>query len=188
MPVIVSRYVLINSLKGSVCLNGYKKRGQIRIGFSSVPVFDRAKSRSVWNIGGGTVVFNGHAFLGQGTKIGSGGNLTFGENFQITAETTVICEEEITFGNNVLCSWQCQIMDTDFHQVIEDGVEKPVTAPVHIGNSVWIGSRVIINKGTTIPDNTVIASGSVISKTFEETNTLIAGVPAAVVKHNINWK
>jgi len=188
IPVIVSKYVLINGLKGNVKVIGDQRKGQIRIGFSSVPVFDKVKSRSVWNVGGGTVIFHGRAFLGQGTRIGSGGILTFGENFQVTAETTIICEERITFGKNVLCSWQCQIMDTDYHTVIDDGVDKLVTAPVEIGNHVWIGSRVMINKGAKIPDNTVIASGSVVTKAYPDSNTLLAGVPATVIKHNINWR
>ena len=128
------------------------------------------------------------AVLGQGTRIGTGGILTFGENFQVTAETTIICDEKITFGRDVLCSWQCQIMDTDFHHIIADEDVRPVTAPVVIGDHVWIGSRVIINKGTEIPDNSVIAAGSVVAGKFVEPNILLAGVPAAVKKRNINWK
>ena len=188
LPVIVSRHVLINSLKGEIFLEGAGDRARVRIGFSSVPVFDRIKSRAVWNVGGGRVVFRGKAFLGQGTRIGSGGELIFGENFQVTAETTIICEDKIVFGRDVLCSWQCQIMDTDYHQVITGGEGKPVTAPVIVGDHVWIGSRVIINKGSVIPGNTVIAAGAVVTRTFSEANTLLAGIPAAVMRRNIDWK
>jgi acetyltransferase-like isoleucine patch superfamily enzyme len=188
LPVIVSRHVLINNLKGEVRFGGKVKPGGIRIGFQSVPVFDRFKSRTVWNIGGGTVIFKGGAFIGQGTKVGSGGILTFGENFQVTAETTIICDDSITFGKDVLCSWQCQIMDTDFHHIIADEDVRPVTSPVTIGDHVWIGSRVIVNKGTDIPDNSVIAAGSVVTTKFTEPNTLLAGVPAVVKRKNINWK
>jgi acetyltransferase-like isoleucine patch superfamily enzyme len=188
MPVILSRNVLINNLKGEVRIDGEIKPGCILIGFHSVPVFDRFRSRMVWNIGGGAVIFKGRALIGQGTRIGSGGILTFGENFQVTAETTIICDEGITFGRDVLCSWQCQIMDTDFHQIIDNGEIKSNTSPINIGDHVWIGSRVIINKGTEIPANSVIASGSVVAGKFTEPDTLLAGVPATVKKKNINWK
>jgi len=188
LPVLVSRQVLINSLKGRVILEGPVKKASIRIGFRSVPVFDRFKSRTVWNVGAGVIIFKGKAVFGQGCRIGSGGKMTFGQNFQVTAETTIICEDEITFGHDVLCSWQCQIMDTDYHHIITDGEARSITAPVNIGDHVWIGSRVIINKGTELANNTVIAAGSVITGKFKEAGTLLAGVPASVKKNNINWR
>lgn len=188
LPVLISRHVLINSLKGRLIIRGPLRTGLVLIGFGSVPVFDRYKSRSVWNVGGGTVIFEGRAKLGHGCRIGSGGVLTIGKNFQVTAETTIICEEKITFGNDVLCSWQCQIMDTDFHQIIEEGKEPKKSSPVTIGNHVWIGSRVIINKGAEIADNSVVAAGSVVAGRFSESNVLLAGMPAAIRKTNIDWR
>lgn len=188
LPVLISRHVLINSLKGRLIIRGPLRTGLVLIGFGSVPVFDRYKSRSVWNVGGGTVIFEGRAKLGHGCRIGSGGVLTMGKNFQVTAETTIICEEKITFGNDVLCSWQCQIMDTDFHQIIEEGKEPKKSSPVTIGNHVWIGSRVIINKGAEIADNSVVAAGSVVAGRFSESNVLLAGMPAAIRKTNIDWR
>ena len=188
LPVIVSRHVLINNLRGQVRLDSKVQPGRIRIGFRSVPVFDRFRSRTVLNVGGGTIIFKGRAVIGQGSRIGSGGILTFGENFQVTAETTIICDDSITFGKNVLCSWQCQIMDTDFHQVITDGEARKITSAISIGDHVWIGSRVIISKGSEIADNSVVAAGSVVAGKFSEPNTLLAGVPAAVKKTNINWR
>jgi acetyltransferase-like isoleucine patch superfamily enzyme len=188
LPVIVSRHVLVNSLKGNVLLQGEVRRGSVKIGFKGVPVFDWYKSRTVWNVGGGTIIFKGRAKIGQGCRIGSGGVLTFGDNFQVTAETTIICEESITFGRDVLCSWQCQIMDTDYHQVVADGEARKITSPISIGDHVWIGCRVIINKGTEVADNTVIAAGTIVTGSFKETNILLAGVPASVKKTNINWQ
>lgn len=188
LPVLVSRHVMINCLKGRVVLQCPVRRGSVRIGFRSVPVFDRIRSRAVLNIGGGIVIFKGRAEIGQGCRIGSGGTLTFGDHFQVTAETTIICEESITFGNDVLCSWQCQIMDTDYHQVIADSEVRRVTSPVTMGNHVWIGSRVIINKGVEIADNSVIAAGSVVTGRFRDPGVLLAGVPASVKKTNIDWK
>lgn len=58
---------------------------------------------------------------------------------------------------------------------------------IEIGNHVWIGHRVLIQKGVRIPNNTVIGTGAIVTKKFDETNTILAGVPSKVVKHNINW-
>ena len=38
-------------------------------------------------------------------------------------------------------------------------------------------------KGTEIPDYTVVAGGAICTKKY----TIIAGVPAKVVKRDINW-
>ena len=42
-------------------------------------------------------------------------------------------------------------------------------------------------KGVTIGDNAIIAAGSVVTKDVPN-NTIVAGVPAKVIKTNINWK
>ena len=60
-------------------------------------------------------------------------------------------------------------------------------ADVEIGNHVWIGYRVLINKGSVIPDDTVVGTGAIVTKSFDEPNTVLAGVPAKVVKRNVNW-
>jgi acetyltransferase-like isoleucine patch superfamily enzyme len=52
---------------------------------------------------------------------------------------------------------------------------------IHIGNNVWIGSNSTVLGGVTIGNNAVIAAGSVVTKNVPE-NTVVAGVPAKVIK------
>jgi len=58
---------------------------------------------------------------------------------------------------------------------------------VTIGNHVWVGAHASILKGSVIPNNCVIATRSVITKVFNESHAVIAGIPAKIVKHNIDW-
>ena len=56
-----------------------------------------------------------------------------------------------------------------------------------IGNNVWIGTNVTVLKGVTIGDGAIIAAGSVVSEDVPA-NCMAAGIPAKVVKENIEWK
>jgi len=53
--------------------------------------------------------------------------------------------------------------------------------PVTIGNDCWIGGGTIINPGVTLGNNVVVASGSVVTKSFGD-NVLIGGNPAKIIK------
>lgn len=53
--------------------------------------------------------------------------------------------------------------------------------PIIIGNNVWIGGHSVIIGGVEIGDNSIIASGSVVTKDVPE-NTIFAGNPAKKLK------
>lgn len=68
-----------------------------------------------------------------------------------------------------------------------DGEPRPQTAPIRIGNHVWIGSRATILKGVSIGDGAIIASGAVVSRDVEA-GSIVAGNPARVVKEHAQWR
>ena len=57
------------------------------------------------------------------------------------------------------------------------------TAPVIIGNNVWIGGGAIILPGVTIGNNVVIGAGSVVTKNIPD-NVIAVGSPCRVVRRN----
>lgn len=74
--------------------------------------------------------------------MGDTGILEIGEDFNITAETTIVAFTKIQFGNNCLLSWDVLIMDTDFHKIKnEHGAILNNPEPNIIGDKVWIGCR-----------------------------------------------
>ena len=190
LPVIVSSKTKLAQMGGQIILNCDEppKTGMIRIGFGNIGIFDYNFSRTIWE-NNGCIVFSGGANICQGCKVscGTSGVLTFGKNFTCTAESQFVCVDKITFGDDCLISWENLIMDTDWHQVLSSK-KKNNHAPINIGNHVWVGCRCTILKGVDIPDNSVVAAGSIVKKRFLNANSLIAGNDARQVAAAIDWQ
>lgn len=189
-PIIASRRLRIRSAKGKIILNGAPKTGRIQLGFDNVGIFDNRRSRSIWEVNDGSIIFNGHAVFGNGFKVcvGNGGKLAIGNEFHMTAESTIICYKEIEFGDNNLLSWDILVMDSDFHKIY-DSCDLPINNPSKIvfGDNVWIGCRTTILKGVSVADNIIIAAGSLITKSLDESYSIYGGQPTKILKSNVRW-
>lgn len=124
-------------------------------------------------------IFSGHHIVLMENAI-----LNLGSGY-INYNLKIRCHKEITIGENVAFSENLTIWDSDSHEIV--GNTNPKTAPVRIGNHVWIGINVTILKGVTIGDNAVLAAGSIVTKDVPA-NSLAGGIPAKVITKNINWK
>lgn len=74
-------------------------------------------------------------------------------------------------------------MDDDLHQIKG---RQNTTKPIIIEDNVWIGADCKIFKNVFIGEGSVIAAGSIVTKTMPP-NTLCGGVPYKVIKKNIKW-
>ena len=96
--------------------------------------------------------------------------------------TNVVIGSDCMLSNNIL------IRTTDSHSILDkNGVRINFAKDVEIGNHCWIGANATILKGVNISDKNVVAAGCVCTKSFEKSNTIIAGCPARVVKEEIDW-
>ena len=86
----------------------------------------------------------------------------------------------ITIGNGSLIGMNVTIATLN-HGLSLEIRNTTYPSPVVIGENVWIGSNATILPGVTIGDNSVVAAGAVVTKVVPE-NTVVAGVPAKVVK------
>lgn len=92
--------------------------------------------------------------------------------------TVIGCEKKISIGNNVKCGANTLITDTDWHN---NDPRSGEPAEVVIGNNVWLGVNVMVLKGVTIGENSLIGAGSVVVKDIPA-NVVAAGNPCRVIK------
>ena len=63
-----------------------------------------------------------------------------------------------------------------------------VDRSVTIGDNCYLGSAVRFAPGASVGNGCLVGLGSVVTRKFSCQNALIAGVPAAIIKENNNWK
>jgi acetyltransferase-like isoleucine patch superfamily enzyme len=119
--------------------------------------------------------------------VGPKGNLTIGHNVGISS-TAIVCHDKIEIGNNVNLGGNVVIYDTDFHSLKpkdrlkrDTDISRTKTAPVKIGNNVFIGAHSTILKGVTIGENSIVGACSVVTKSIPD-NEIWAGNPAKFIR------
>ena len=116
------------------------------------------------------------------TAFGKKSIVKIGDNVGISG-VSINCHSSITIGNNVLIGCGSALWDTDFHPTnFKTRLVSPNqgnTAPIYIGNDVFIGARVIILKGVSVGDRSVIAAGTVVNKSVPN-DSIVFGNPMII--------
>jgi maltose O-acetyltransferase len=111
-----------------------------------------------------------------------GYNIHLGENFYANFDCVILDECRVDVGRN------CQIAPgvhiyTATHPL--DATERTegreYGKPVTVGDNVWIGGRAVLNPGVTVGDDSVIASGAVVTEDVPD-EVVVGGNPATVIK------
>ena len=187
LPVVVSHRTYLRELHGKVELPEKVETAMIKIGFGDVGHYDRKRSRSIWQVSG-TVCFGGKASIGHGSKLSVRGDLKLGAGFNMTAESTIVCAKEITFGDDSLLAWDVLVMDTDEHPLFDKENERiNPDKPIVVGNHVWIGCKCVLLKGAEVPNDTVLAAGTLLKSAFAGENQVIGGNPPSILKRDVRW-
>lgn len=122
--------------------------------------------------------------FGNHCSIHIGKNTVIGENCYISAKET---QTSVSIGENCMFSRNVNVMTSDGHDLYqEDGKRFNQAENITIGEHVWLCDGVTLLKGANIGAHSVVGLKSLVTKAMPE-NSLIVGIPARVVKSNIQW-
>ena len=114
----------------------------------------------------------------ESARVEIGDRTEFNNNLMIKSEGA-----GIRVGRDGLFGAHVEIFDSDFHDLDparrKAGTQK--TAPVEIGDNVFVGMGVRILKGTTIGSDSVVGAGSVVTGSIPA-GVIAAGNPARVIR------
>jgi acetyltransferase-like isoleucine patch superfamily enzyme len=166
----------------------FRNDGHLRIGIGSFGLTTVRDETVIRIRPGARFVVDGQVNLHRGSRIVvDAGELLIGHQTMINGFTKILVATGVTIGSGCNIAWNVQILDTDFHAVHVDGQPQPHTAPIVIGDHVWIGTNSLVLKGVTVGDGAVVAAGSVVTKDVPA-STLVAGVPAKPVRTIEHWQ
>ena len=120
---------------------------------------------------------------------GNGCNFTIGRKTYIGPSHLAVSEDgmQLLIGDDCMISSNVQIRTGDSHSILdENGRRTNPAASVVIGDHVWLGEGCKILKGVTLGENSIVATGAIVTKPFPN-NVLVGGSPAKIIKENVNW-
>ena len=137
----------------------------------------------------GLIEFYGRCSIGNNSfiSVNKNGRLQIGADFCCTSSLKLASHCGIKFGSKVSVGWENLFMDTDFHRIKSvDGNRIQPYGEIVIGDECWLGAKCVIMKNTHLPNHTIVASSSLLNKSYDcAEKSLLAGQPARVVKTGV---
>ncbi|MFT4259268.1 acyltransferase [Microbacterium sp.] len=114
----------------------------------------------------------------HGLEVRRARRLTIGRNTSIGDNAILDARGGLTIGDHVNLSSGVNIWTAEHDwQAPSFGF---VSAPVSVGDRVWLSARVTLLPGTRIEEGAVVAAGAVVTKAVDR-YTVVGGVPARVI-------
>lgn len=111
-----------------------------------------------------------------------GKNIVIGNNVYINFGCIILDCAEVTIGDNVLLGPNIGIYAANHSLDAEERINGGCCGkPVHVGNNVWLGGDVKILPGVSVGDNTIIGTGSIVTKDIPA-GVIAVGNPCRVIR------
>ena len=126
----------------------------------------------------------GFGYISRGVHFIHSYGIRFGRNDHINTGCTFDGRGGLTMGDNVLIGPNVVIVSSQHRwdlstelPIIQQGHQ---SAPITIGDDVWIGANAVVTPGVTLATGTVVGAGSVVTASTEP-YAIVAGSPARVI-------
>ena len=183
-PVVVGRHFRVHGARGiEVAPGGRLMLGVSRFGWADQRLGGLLRVRGRLHVDGAVDVA-----VGCRVDVGPDAEVRIGDGTTISPRTLLVASQGTTIGERCAISWDCQLLDDDFTELWIEGRPSARSAPITLGDHVWLGSRVVVVKGARLAPGTVVAAGSVVVGHHDEPNCLLAGSPARVVRRDVSWR
>jgi acetyltransferase-like isoleucine patch superfamily enzyme len=132
----------------------------------------------------GRVLVGERCVLDRDMTVECAGTLSIGARTIFGHHCTVAAQEHLSIGEDCLIAEMVSIRD---HDHCFDELDVPIrvqgskSAPINIGNNVWIGGKATITKGITIGDGAIIGANSVVTRDIPSF-AIAVGAPARVIR------
>ncbi len=133
---------------------------------------------------GADVRFGSGCVLDHGFTLESSGQLVVGDRTVFGHHCTVAADRSVVIGRSCLFGEMVSIRDHDhaFDSIGTDILDQGrATAPVVIGDDVWVGAKATITRGVTIGSGAVVGAHAVVSHELPPGSVAVGG-PARVVR------
>ena len=119
-----------------------------------------------------------------------GNEIILGEHTRILGKTHLAAIEgtKILVGKDSMFSSDVHFRTGDSHSILDiNGKRINGSDDIVLGEHVWVGTKVTCLKGARVPDHSIIGACALVTGKFQTPNCVLAGVPAKIVKENVNW-
>lgn len=96
---------------------------------------------------------------------------------------------QIRIGRDCMFAYDIDVRSGDSHAILsrETGERINPARDVIIANHVWVAAHCTILKGVSIPEDCVVATGAVVTRSFDTPGIIIGGNPAKAIRSGITW-
>lgn len=124
-------------------------------------------------------------------NVGAFSQVVIGEGVSVTSNLYLRAVEatSIVIGDDCLIASDVIIRTNDGHPIYDIKTKKRINSSrnVHIHDHVWIGDQVVILKGVTVYEGSIVAMRSLVTKDVPKC-CVVAGVPASVIRNETTWE
>ena len=144
------------------------------------------ESRILLRSGSALVLHGGEISYGCDIELFKNARLEIGAKFYGNIGMEIVCGQSISIGEDVIFGRHVTVRDTNGGHIVNSPCYRN-SEPVVIGDHVWLCEGVKIMPGVHIGAGSVIAAGAVVTCDIPA-NSLAAGIPAKVIRKNVQWK